>query len=84
MPDVPLDHLAEFRPAHGRSGTKSNIKSYGKQADWIQRLVTSGCGGDDVSGVAFHRNGFGSVFVVCGVSIDGSLQIDDADKDAAF
>jgi hypothetical protein len=37
-----------------------------------------------LSGLAFHRNGFGSVVVVCDVPIDGSLQVDDADKGAAF
>lgn len=37
--DVPLDHVAEFRLAHGRSGTKSNIKSYGKQAQFVWRSI---------------------------------------------
>jgi hypothetical protein len=50
---------------------------------WI-RLVPSGCGGDDFIGVSLPSERLWVSVVVCEVSIDGSLQIDDADKGAAF
>jgi hypothetical protein len=47
-------------------------------------LVPSGCGGDDFVRVGCPSERLWVGVVVCDVSIDGSLQIDDADKGAAF
>ncbi len=51
--------------------------------DCIQRLVPSACGCDDFVGVGFPAEGFGVGVVVGEASVDGGLQIDDADEGAA-
>ena len=43
----------------------------------------SACGCDDFVGVGFPAEGFGVGFVVGEVSVDGGLQIDDADEGVA-
>jgi hypothetical protein len=46
--------------------------------------VPSGCGGDDFIRVGLPSERLWVSVVVCDGSIGGSLQIDDADKSAAF
>jgi hypothetical protein len=46
--------------------------------------VSSGCSGDDFIRVGLPSERLWVGIVVCDVSIDGSLQIDDSDQGAAF
>ena len=52
--------------------------------DWIQRLMPSGCSGDYLVRVSLPVESLLVGVVVCDVSVDGGMQIDDADEGSAF